>query len=317
MTTHRLRPAVLAVLVAVASAHALSGCFQPSSLGFPGPYAASAYHETYGEEALPLTVFYPDTDPPRRNLPTVIFTPGFIQPRASYESYGWQLAQWGFVVVIRAYPSLGFGGIGDALIDDHVIECGRIIDWLVEENRREDSRLFGMIDETRFGVAGHSVGASVSIATAVTDPRIDAMVALDVVYDGADLDVLGALPDTQAAMMYIRGDAGGLCGRSPFATVPLIDYSPPPSIEVTIRGADHMDFLDGLIGLYDLGYGIVSLCSDGPADDEWVRAMATKYMVAWFNVHLKGQDEFRDYYEGDRADEDVAADAVDFVRALD
>ena len=59
-----------------------------------------------------------------------------------------------------------------------------------------------------------------------------------------------------------------------------------------------------------LTHGAPFLCPRGPADGQDVRDISTRYMIAWFNVHLKGMTEFADYYDGDAADADVAAGSV-------
>lgn len=291
----------------------LAGCPSPYELGFPGPYPVKGYHSSFDDD-LPITVFHPDTDPPMQHLPVIIFNTGFIQPRASYEGFARQLAQWGFVAVIRAYPSLGFAGVGDALLGEHVVQSQALIDWLAKENLRPESPLFGMVDANTVGTTGHSLGATIAIVTGVVDPRVKAVVSLDVSHNGGDFDIIDELPDVSAAYMYIVGDSGGWCAVAPTAREPLIDYTSPPAIQVIIAGADHMDFMDTPTGVNYLGY---VACPRGPLPDQEARNIATKYMVAWFGVFLKGDKEFADYYNGARADADEKAGIVRFIRKLE
>ncbi len=291
----------------------LLGCPGPYRLGFPGPYPERGYHQTF-REGLPITIFYPDTDPPMQNLPLIIFNAGFIQPRASYEGFGRQLAQWGYVVVIRTYASLGLVGVGDSLLWEHVAQFSDLIDWVAEENLRPGSPLYGMVDTTNVGTTGHSFGASVAIVAGVADPRVRAVVSLDVSYNGGDLDVLDLLPEDDTPYFYVAADSGGWCSIPPVANGRLFDYTNPPTVQATIAGADHMDFMDTPIGLYYLGY---VGCPRGPLDDQISRDYATKYMVAWFQVHLKGQREFADYYNGTLADADEATGLISFMRKLE
>jgi dienelactone hydrolase len=293
------------------------GCYAPYDLGFQGPFPMSGYHTVYGEEELPLTIFYPDTDPPMEGLPVVIFSPGFIQPRASYESYGKQLAQWGFVAVLRAYPNLGFAGYGDALVDDHVAQTCALIDWLAEENKRPDSRLYGKVDAANVGLTGHSMGAVESIAAAVEDERVRAVVSLDVSHDRGDLTVADRIADCPARFMFIAADSGGVFSVAPTATVPLIQHSAPPTVMTIIHGADHLDFIDTFVGIFWLAHGIYLVAPDGPTEGQEVRDIAMKYMAAWFNVHLKGLEEFEEYYNGPLALKDEREGKVSFIRRLD
>ncbi len=285
-----------------------TGCYGNYTLGFPGPYPVTGFH-THVAENEPITVLYPDTEEPLEHLPVVIFSAGFIQPRASYEGFARQLAQWGYVAVIRSYPSLGFAGFGDALMDTHVAQVRRLIDWLDTQNANSESPLYGKVDTTTVGLTGHSLGATVSICTALVEPRVKAVVSLDVSYNGGDFDVIDELPYTTVAFMYIAASAGGWCSRAPGTNGLLFDYTPAPTALVTIVGADHMDFMDRPIGANNLGF---IACPQGPTDDQLVRDLATKYMVAWFNVQLKGEAEFAEYYNGSFAAADEAAGLATF-----
>ena len=305
----RLRVAVYLLVCGIL----LSGCPSSYELGFQGPNEIKAYTTQFGD-SWDLTVIYPDCEPPPEGFPVVIFSPGFIQPRATYEGFGKQLAQWGYVTILRAYPALGFGGFAWAMIDEHVAQCRQLIDWVTEENLRPESPLYGLVNADKIGVTGHSHGASTSIATTVVDSRVKALVSLDVFYDGADLDIGDGLMDRGAAVMYITADCGGYCSISPLATVPLIDATPAPAVQVTLIGADHMDFLDTAIGF---SYGGYLMCPNGPMDNQLARDLAAKYMISWFNVYLYGKEEFADYYNGTKADEDEAAGLVSFTRKFE
>ena len=59
-----------------------AGCAKPYTLGFPGPLPVEKYLVDY-EPGIGITVFYPDTEPPTRDAPLVIFSTGWNQPRAS------------------------------------------------------------------------------------------------------------------------------------------------------------------------------------------------------------------------------------------
>ncbi|HOJ34408.1 MAG TPA: hypothetical protein PKY35_13655 [Candidatus Hydrogenedentes bacterium] len=301
-------PLTKVVLVLLYLAVTYLGCYGKYTLGFPGPYPVAGFH-THVAEDQPITVFYPDTDPPLEHCPVVIFSAGFIQPRASYEGFARQLAQWGYVAVIRTYPSLGFAGFGDALLDTHVAQVQGLIDWLAEQNDDSNSPLFRKVDATNVGLTGHSLGATVSICAGLADPRVRAVVSLDVTYNGGDFDVIDELPFTNVAFMYIAASAAGWCSRAPGARDLLYDYTPSPTVLVTLEGADHMDFMDTPIGIYYLGN---VACPQGPADGQVVRDLATKYMVSWFNVYLKGREEFADYYSGAQAAADEAANLAHF-----
>lgn len=53
-------------------------------------------------------------------------------------------------------------------------------------------------------------------------------------------------------------------------------------------------------------------CPSAPAppSPQEVRDIATRYMIAWFNVYLKGNTEFERYYVGAEAQQDIDAGLV-------
>ena len=151
---------------------ALAGCLDPPTpvLGFPGPEPIARWDTTFGA-GLPLTIFYPATTE-RTLRPVVIFTAGWNQTRGSYLGYGEELAQWGYVAIIRAYPNPSLLGIGIDTSELQTQQITDLIDWCADENVRADSPLFGLADVTRVGTTGHSYGAAVSVDAALRDPRI-------------------------------------------------------------------------------------------------------------------------------------------------
>lgn len=286
----------------------LVSCPSKYTLGFPGALPVTMYETSFGDK-YPINIFYPDTEPPQTNLPVIIFNTGFNQPRGTYFGYGTQLAQWGYVAIIRFYPSPGLIGIGNDLVPEHVQQSIELIDWLDTENVRRDSPLFGMVDTERVGTTGHSLGATVAILHAIGDTRVKAMVSLDAGYANDELNPEELLSTSVAAHMYVISEDGGWCAQAPGTTMPLFDATKAPASEITIVNADHMDFEDSIIGLSYFGQ---FFCpgAPGPPHPQEVRDIATRYMISWYNVYLKDQIEFADNFAGPRAQEDIDAGLV-------
>jgi dienelactone hydrolase len=286
---------------------ALAGCPSKFNLGFPGelPVARVFVDDLDGID--PISIYYPDTDPPMENLPVVILDTGFNQPRLAYEGYGQQLAQWGFVCVVKFVASPGLTGIGDARVDDHVVQNSALLDWLAVQNVMPESALYGMLDTENAGIIGHSLGAGIAIDTTVSEPRIQAAVSLDGNYPGPEFDPRDALPEEDAAILFFFATEGRWCSGQRFDQPRLFEFTSPDAIEVSIIGASHLDFMDSIIGLTHVAPFV---CPRGSQDAQVVRDIATRYLIAWFNVYLKGMDEFQDYYNGDKSVEDESAGLV-------
>jgi dienelactone hydrolase len=255
----------------------------------------------------PISLYYPDTETPLQNLPVVILDTGWNQPRLSYDGYARQLAQWGYVCAVKFVASAGLVGIGDAAVDEHVIQNSVLLDWIEAENVDPASVLYQMADTTNAAVVGHSLGAGIAIETATEEPRIQAAVSLDGNYPGPEFDPRAELPTSDVAYLFFYATEGRWCSGQRFEEPRLWEFTKAPSIEVSIVGASHIDFMDSVMGFT---HAAPIACPRGPADGQDVRDIATRYMVAWFNVQLKGMTEFADYYDGDASDADIAAGAV-------
>ncbi len=262
-----------------------------------------------------ISVYYPVSDPPLAALPVVVFTTGWNQPRICYASYGTQLAQWGYVAVVRSYPTLGFEGIGDLMYEEHSAHISAILDMLAMENERTESPLFGMVDATNAATAGYSQGAGYSLAAPLHDPRIQTVVSIDIPPKGAELCTLAEiLPDSTANIMFVCADWESSAYPGTATQPHLIDYVSTPTLEVKVTNASHSDFADFFMGISVLAE---LLYPQGNVGSEDVRAIATRYTVSWLNVHMKGLVEFKAYYAGEGSEQDIADELVKILYRMD
>jgi len=298
---------------------ALTACPAPKPVaGFEGSYTVNVKSIPF-EDGSEFSLYYPDEAPGGERYPLVIFSGGWNLARVSYDDTARQLAQWGYVVIIRFYPTIGIWSIGPVMTDTHIAQIGRIIDWCAEHGEREGSDLYHKVDATRVGLMGHSFGGEVTLAAAAADRvngfGIDAVVSLDTTLGDADAGYgeMGDPGQIDAPVMYIVASEGGYCSGHLSYLEPLYDYTRPPTIEVTINGAGHMDFIERIVDPGVFGY---ILCPAGSRDPAEVRAIAKRYCIPWFNVFLKGEDEYRAYFNGAPAEQDERDGLVTIRRNL-
>jgi dienelactone hydrolase len=271
-------------------------------LSFPGPLPTQRWDASFGQE-WPISVFYPDTAVAAPG-PLIVFTTGWNQSRAAYFGYATQLAQWGYVCVVRAYPTLEIGPANIGPIEEHTRQVSLLIDWCTEENLRADSPLFGRVDTGTVGAAGHSHGGKVSVVAALYDPRIDAIVDLDGNNDSDRVPLAGRMHEINAPILWLSsGDESRCTGILGSRGEVLYPYASPPTEEVTILGASHIAFLESSQGLNVIGQVV---CGGGDKEQQAVRDIAYRYLIAWFNVYLKGDRSFETYFRGHEAARDVA-----------
>lgn len=290
----------------------VAGCPSPYTLGFPGEYPATRYFVEDIEGVSPIAVHHPAVPAPEGGWPVIVFNAGWNQPRVAYDGYGTQLAQWGYVCIVKFCRSDGLHTFGETRAAENVAENSRLLDWAATENVRMESPLYGQIDMTRVGVAGHSLGGVIAVGATVSDPRIKATVDLDGSFPTAQFDPSTAVAKTDVPILYVYApEAKYLVDpRQPR----FYDLTPAPTLEVTIHGADHLDLLDSITGPT---YVAEIFSPGGGQDAQTVRDIATRYMVAWFNVYLKGETAFATYYDGAEAEADIAAGLVAIRSKID
>ena len=83
------------------------------------------------------------------------------------------------------------------------------------------------------------------------------------------------------------------------------EHAATPAIEIEVVGANHMSFLD------DPDCGITcSVCDAGTDDSAVTRDLTRRYLTAFMNIFVKGEEEFRPYLRGPMMQADVDSGLV-------
>jgi predicted dienelactone hydrolase len=253
----------------------------------PGPHAVVSADVSIPASggAVGATVYRPMTG---GGYPLVVVSPGFQMPRAQYASYGEHLAGWGFVVIAQDFPS-GFGVSHQALAD----QTRDVIDWALSAA----SGLAGAIDAARVGACGHSLGGKISLLAAADDARIGAVVGWDPVDANSPSVAPERMADVAGPVAVLGETLNGSGGFMPCAPAAenfqqYFTAAAAPALEVTVNGADHMDWVD------DPSCGLCGFCTPaGTIGEDAVHRVTRRVTVAWFGRHLLG-DPAMDAYLG-------------------
>jgi dienelactone hydrolase len=274
----------------------------PSPSGDPGAagdfdlHVADDVSIPVGQATVTATICSPSSDggtsPIATASPLVVMSPGFQLPRSQYTSACEHLATWGYLVILQTYSQSGFSIDHETLAGD----VGRIIDWALGG----DSGLAARVDGDRIAATGHSLGGKVSILAAIMDDRIGAVVGWDPV-DANNPSVTPEQMDDLTIPLAVIGETldstGGFMPCAP-ADNNYQQYfehacAAAAALEVTVAGADHMDWVDdrSSCGL------TCSFCSTGETDDAVTRQITRRLTTAWLEVHLRGQSGAAGYLE--------------------
>ena len=221
-------------------------------------------------EQLPVALYQPAHAP--LNSPAIVFLPGLMAPDDQYESYARALASRGFVVAVRGWYSLFTTDV------ELAHDANLIADWLISTQN---------IDPKRIGVAGHSMGGKDAILAASRYGVFASVVAIDPDDNGKLSVAHGGLISLMRAPLLLIGaevawQASSVCAPKENNYQQFFEQSPPGTIELTLKDADHVQMLDEPDRF---GY---SICRVGTADSRQVRITARRATIGFFVQHLMG-----------------------------
>ncbi|MEV4054866.1 alpha/beta hydrolase [Amycolatopsis sp. NPDC049688] len=235
-----------------------------------------------------------DARPAGHRLPLIVLSPGYTKPRATLSALAEDLASHGYAVALvghtyenagQSFPDGHFAGCAscDVPHDDafwEKLELGRAKDVSFVLDSLTHSRWAPLIDSSRIGMAGHSIGGASTIPAMVSDRRIKA---------GMDIDGTTHVPLTPPGLSRPFMFLGHQLGAT--ACVPGDPTWERDWPQLTgwrrwadVRGAQHASFTDvGLVG-DELG-------ADYGATTSALRTqeITRTYVNAFFDRHLRGE----------------------------
>lgn len=288
----------------------------------PGPFAVTVLEDGFDVDSgasgrrVELTVYRPDAEAP---APVVVLLHGFQLPASLYASYGEHLASRGFVAVL---PDLPGGLLGGPTHAELAAYLGEVLDW-IEAESGDGGALEGAADPARLGLGGHSLGGKISLLLAADDPRARAVFAIDPVdaakgplsSEGEDYPSVTPerMGDVTVPLVLlgetVNASCEGLfcqpCAPADESFRQYYEHATSPALEIEVVGASHMSFVD------DPACGLAcSVCAPGSDDPEVSRALTRRYLTAFFELLLKGDEDARAWLVGERMAEDVATGLV-------
>lgn len=207
--------------------------------------------------------------------PAVSFGHGFFQATTQYDDPMAHLATHGYFV-IASNSETGLFPSHQQLAND-MRSC---LSWLEQQNADAGSPYFGHIDTQAMGMSGHSMGGGCSIVASAADARVRALVPLAPAE--TSVSAIGASATLGCPVLMICGTQDSIV---PTASNGQLMYNAAPRARqlVSITGGFHCGFTDAsTIG-----------CDSGGITRGAQQAITRRLMVEWFNLYLKGSDDWR------------------------
>jgi len=286
--------------------------------GADGPLASTTSSDSVDDAVgmIDLTIMRPDGAGP---FPAVLFLHGFQLSPSDYTSYGERLASFGYVVVMPHFPGSLLRSPTHAEL---LTATQHLLDWLESANAAASGPLSGAVDLSAIGIAGHSMGGKISFLTASADARIKAIFGVDAVdagggpLGGSATDYPSVAPERMCDIHVpfvslgetTNGSGGGFgmaCAPSDQNFEQYFAAAASPALKIDVLGASHMSFLDNP----SCGF-TCSACPSGTDDPATSRALAQKYMVAFFERTLRHDERYAAWLTGAAMAADVSAGLV-------
>ena len=249
-----------------------------------------------------LTTFVPDGEGP---FEPVIIVHGFGLAPVYYKSLAEHLASHGYLATLIDLNASTNPRPSHAEMATYLADA---VDWLEDQNA-DGAALAGLMDMEKLAFVGHSMGGKLSLLLASTDARPQAVFAIDPVdalpplqmpsseFPSVTPELMG---DIDIPVVYVGETTNAMSAGLGQACAPAADnfqqyymYSTGPALEIDVKGANHMSFIEP-----DLLCLACLACSQGTDDPEVTRALTRRWMVAFFDLILRGDDSQRAWLTG-------------------
>jgi dienelactone hydrolase len=235
--------------------------------------------------------------------PVVILSSGFFQPGAAYTPYATRLASWGIITFLRDDPQLAESTA--SIVQDVTYTIGT---FLSSANTDTSSPLFGRIDTTRVGLAGHSRGGQIALlAGEAASGMIKGVFGLDPVDTSTPPEAQTTLAMIGVPIAFIgetTDSAASSCAPAADNYQVLYQAAASPAVAITAVNADHTMFE------LPADCQFCTLCTAGAASPSTVLSYSVRYLTAFFARQLLDDASVGAAFEGAGITQDEAAGLV-------
>jgi dienelactone hydrolase len=240
--------------------------------------------------------------------PVVVLSSGFYQDGIAYAPYANRLASWGILTFLRDDPNLG--ETTPNIVSDVAYTVST---WLATTNAASSSALYGKVDTSRVGLAGHSRGGQIALlAGEALTGKIQGVFGLDPVdtSSSGDPEARTTLATIGVAVAFLgetTDSASSGCAPAADNFQVLYQAAASPAVAMTVANADHTMFEDAASCTF------CTLCTAGTANQSQVLAAAVRYTTAFFARQLLGDTSVGAAFAGAGAPEDAASGFLQIV----
>lgn len=265
--------------------------------GNRGSFAQGWYSETINRDGRSMNsrIYYPSmtdgenapTDTTQGPYPVVAFGHGFFMQTSYYISLYRQLASHGFIVIAPQFSDTQHGELGRDLIF-----C---INHIVTMSKTPGNRFYSLVDSTKKGVSGHSMGGGASLLATIYDTTIT--IAAPFAAAETTPSIISTINGTKSYIYLISAQNDGI---TPPATtqIPMYNNTPRNKGLLTIKGGNHTKFMDTAIWDWTDANGYINRNNQ--------IYLSQKYLTAAFKLFLYEDNNYWKFVFGDSVSTDTS-----------
>lgn len=309
---HRLNMTIFTILTVLALSIGIYGCEQPSDppiiypdppnptvLDEPGEYQVAAYISKFENDfgTFGATIYYPKNR--SEQYPPVVFSPGLGANQFMYKWIGNHLTSHGYVVLIFTLPKPF-----TLKTDQQVAGFATAFEFIEAENQNPESPLYDLVNLSKRGIMGHSMGGVSSIAAAMV-MQVDAVVAMAPARGIAHRPHLEATAPIQIQTSTLDWIVVPRIPRSYYRrlttdTKQLLNFN----------GGDHIQYND--VNSIPFARQVVTIDTV-----DHLQRLSRRYATAWLDYYLKDDTSVEPYLYGEYAQQDLESEyltELEFVK---
>ncbi len=262
-----------------------------------GPYEAGWTSATLNREGRTLNtiIYYPsfvegsETQIDTLHAPyqPIAFGHGFFMQNSYYISHFKHLASYGFVVIAPQFPDNNHLQLAYDLIF-----C---VNYIKDQNVNFLSRFFNLIDTTKAGLSGHSMGGGASLLASANDSTIT--VAAPLAAAETNPSAINVMNQIKGVVYLISAQNDGIT-PPPQHQIPMYNNANPVKALPLIKGANHTKFMDTRIWDWTDPNGYLTATQQ--------LATTRKYLASIFNLFLKEDTSYFKYAFGELGQSDTS-----------
>jgi hypothetical protein len=177
-------------------------------------------------------------------FPLFVWSHGFDATVDYFDQLLSAIAARGYVVAAPTFPLTRAGAPDGGVYDDYVnqpADVSFVIGRVLKLDGPKGSEYPGLIDASRIGVGGHSLGAVTTMGLVANRCCVDARVRAAVEIDGAELPFPGGSTVQRGVpVLWMHGDADQTFAVS--QSYQMFAQARPPKFLVVLRGMPHTPF---------------------------------------------------------------------------